>query len=99
MSSDGTVAAQYRHASVTTHANASQQPVTITYHAWTEQLTFRGQYVIAKVLMLMQGLIEGTNKEVTPWVCDVRDIARAHVLAAEVPNAKGRYAYIRWLGF
>lgn len=44
-------------------------------------------------MLYMQGLIEGTNKEVTPWVCDVRDIARAHVLAAEVPNAKGRYAY------
>lgn len=40
----------------------------------------------------MQGLIEGTNKEVTPWVCDVRDIARVHVLAAELPAAKGRYA-------
>ena len=41
-------------------------------------------------ILIMQGLIEGTNDTVTPWVCDVRDIARAHVLAVEVPSAKGR---------
>ena len=39
---------------------------------------------------MLQGLIEGTNDSVMPWVCDVRDIARAHILAAEVPSAKGR---------
>ena len=39
---------------------------------------------------MLQGLIEGTNDTVTPWVCDVRDIARAHVLATEVASAKGR---------
>jgi nucleoside-diphosphate-sugar epimerase len=27
-----------------------------------------------------------------PWrLCDVRDVARAHVLAAETPGASGRY--------
>ena len=26
-----------------------------------------------------------------PWVCDVRDIARAHICAAEIPAAKGRH--------
>ena len=47
--------------------------------------------VVKVTSLLMQGLIEGTNDTVTPWVCDVRDIARAHVLAAEIPSAKGRY--------
>lgn len=27
----------------------------------------------------------------TPLICDVRDVARAHVLAAEIPSASGRY--------
>ena len=26
-----------------------------------------------------------------PWVCDVRDIARAHIRAAEIPAAEGRH--------
>ena len=25
------------------------------------------------------------------WVCDVRDIARGHIRAAEIPEAKGRH--------
>ncbi len=43
-----------------------------------------------RLVLIMQGLIEETNDTVTPWVCDVRDIARAHILAVEVPSAKGR---------
>lgn len=45
----------------------------------------------ATSILDVKGLIEGTNDTVTPWVCDVRDIARAHVLAAEISSAKGRY--------
>ncbi|KAL0048803.1 hypothetical protein WJX82_011518 [Trebouxia sp. C0006] len=45
----------------------------------------------ATSILEVKGLIEGTNDSVMPWVCDVRDIARAHILAAEVPSAKGRY--------
>lgn len=45
----------------------------------------------ATSILDVKGLIEGTNDTVTPWVCDVRDIARAHILAVEVPSAKGRY--------
>ena len=29
--------------------------------------------------------------EGTPLICDVRDVAAAHVLAAETPSASGRY--------
>ena len=39
----------------------------------------------------MQGLIEGDEPSLFPWVCDLADVAKAHVLAAEVPTAKGRY--------
>lgn len=40
--------------------------------------------------MAVQALVEGANT-LYVWECDVRDVARAHVLAAEVPSAKGRY--------
>jgi nucleoside-diphosphate-sugar epimerase len=45
----------------------------------------------ATSITIVKGIIEGTNDNITPWVCDVRDIARAHIRAAEVPTAKGRY--------
>lgn len=38
-----------------------------------------------------QGLIEGKAAEGTPIICDVRDVACAHVAAAERPSASGRY--------
>ncbi len=38
-----------------------------------------------------QGLIEGKAAEGTPIICDVRDVAAAHVAAAETPAASGRY--------
>ena len=41
--------------------------------------------------MCLQGLLEGTNDSIMPWVCDVRDIARGHIRAAEIPGAKGRH--------
>ncbi|KAL3141742.1 hypothetical protein ABBQ32_004424 [Trebouxia sp. C0010 RCD-2024] len=47
--------------------------------------------VDATSILDVKGIIEGTNDTLTPWVCDVRDIARAHILAAEIPSAKGRY--------
>ena len=34
----------------------------------------------------LQGLLEGTSAPSgTPCICDVRDVARAHILAAELP--------------
>ena len=39
----------------------------------------------------MQGVAEGTALQGTPLICDVRDVARAHVVAAEEPSASGRY--------
>ena len=59
--------------------------------SWVDTFHSRSVELQRPLAAALQGLIEGTNKEVTPWVCDVRDIARAHVLAAEVPTAKGRY--------
>ena len=38
-----------------------------------------------------QGLVEGKAAEGTPIICDVRDVAAAHVAAAERPSASGRY--------
>lgn len=40
---------------------------------------------------MLQGLIEGKPAEGTPIICDVRDVAAAHVAAAERPAASGRY--------
>ena len=40
---------------------------------------------------VMQGIAEGTPVQGTLLICDVRDVARAHVLAAEIPGASGRY--------
>ena len=39
----------------------------------------------------MQDLLEGKKESLIPWLVDVRDIGRAHVLAAENQEAKGRY--------
>ncbi|KAK9807370.1 hypothetical protein WJX73_008107 [Symbiochloris irregularis] len=39
----------------------------------------------------MKALLEGQPPSGTPIICDVRDVARAHVLAAETPSASGRY--------
>lgn len=35
--------------------------------------------------------MEGKCESVMDRVADVRDVARAHILAAELPQAKGRY--------
>jgi nucleoside-diphosphate-sugar epimerase len=42
-------------------------------------------------LLCTQGLIEGNPPTGSPATCDVRDVARAHILAAELPSASGRY--------
>ena len=42
-------------------------------------------------LLLYQGLAEGKPAQGTPLICDVRDVAAAHVAAAETPSASGRY--------
>ena len=40
----------------------------------------------------VKGIVEGSKAASgPPIICDVRDVARAHVLAAEIPNAKGRH--------
>ncbi|KAK9812018.1 hypothetical protein WJX73_009173 [Symbiochloris irregularis] len=39
----------------------------------------------------IKGLIENTSSAMTPWLCDVQDVARAHMLAAVTPEANGRY--------
>lgn len=41
-------------------------------------------------LHMLQGFFEG-ERELDGWLADVRDVARAHVLAAETPSAHGRY--------
>jgi hypothetical protein len=38
-----------------------------------------------------QGWLEGQAADFSPNYSDVRDVARAHVLAAEIPSASGRY--------
>lgn len=41
---------------------------------------------------MLQGVLEGKGVSGSGTVfADVRDVARAHVLAAETPEAKGRY--------
>jgi len=41
---------------------------------------------------VLQDVLEGTKAIPIPSrYCDVRDVARAHILAAEVPGANGRY--------
>ncbi|KAK9832246.1 hypothetical protein WJX74_004118 [Apatococcus lobatus] len=39
----------------------------------------------------MKGYLEGSGSLGNSANCDVRDVARAHVLAAELPSANGRY--------
>ena len=39
----------------------------------------------------MQSLLEGKTEELPARVCDVRDVARAHVRAIEEPSASGRH--------
>ena len=46
---------------------------------------------LSSLLCNLQGLLEGTKDSLMPWVCDVRDIARGHIRAAEIPEAKGRH--------
>ena len=41
--------------------------------------------------MNLQEFVEGKDVAIMNWLIDVRDVARAHVLAAELPSAKGRY--------
>ena len=41
--------------------------------------------------MCVQSLLEGKTEELPARVCDVRDVARAHVRAIEEPSASGRH--------
>jgi nucleoside-diphosphate-sugar epimerase len=47
--------------------------------------------VDATSIQTVQAIIEGKTPSIIPWVVDVRDIAKAHIGAIEVPSAKGRY--------
>lgn len=38
-----------------------------------------------------QGFINNEHDQIMPWSCDVRDVAQAHVRAAEIVSASGRY--------
>ena len=40
---------------------------------------------------LLQGWLSGKGGTDASTICDVRDVARAHILAAETPTASGRY--------
>lgn len=40
---------------------------------------------------MLQDFVEGKLDELYTRMVDVRDVARAHILAAELPHAKGRY--------
>ena len=42
-------------------------------------------------LRLLQGWLSGKGGTDASTICDVRDVARAHILAAETPTASGRY--------
>ena len=39
----------------------------------------------------LQGWLSGKGGTDASTICDVRDVARAHILAAETPTASGRY--------
>lgn len=45
----------------------------------------------SQVHTTLQDLVEGKTKSTFPRVVDVRDVARAHILAAETPGASGRF--------
>lgn len=40
---------------------------------------------------LLQSILEGKTDELPARVCDVRDVARAHIRAIEDPSASGRH--------
>ena len=40
---------------------------------------------------LLQSVLEGKTDELPARVCDVRDVARAHIRAIEDPSASGRH--------
>jgi nucleoside-diphosphate-sugar epimerase len=44
----------------------------------------------ATSIQKVKSILEGGDPTIIAWVCDVRDIARAHILAAETPSAKGQ---------
>ncbi|KAL3142279.1 hypothetical protein ABBQ38_002622 [Trebouxia sp. C0009 RCD-2024] len=45
----------------------------------------------AMTVLMMKSLLEGKTDEFPARVCDVRDVARAHVRAIEDPSASGRH--------
>ena len=48
-------------------------------------------YYIQAEAMLVQAFLEGKATKLQPWLCDVRDIGKAHVRCAEMPTAEGRH--------
>eukprot|EP00884_Botryococcus_braunii_P020767 jgi/Botrbrau1/7374/Bobra.0316s0018.1 len=49
----------------------------------------------ATSVLTLQAITEGKSATLFPRLVDVRDVARAHILAAEVPEASGRYV-VSW---
>ena len=47
--------------------------------------------MLYKVISLLQSILEGKTDELPARVCDVRDVARAHIRAIEDPSASGRH--------
>ena len=50
-------------------------------------------FFLADIIMssTVQDIIENNSNKMIPWQCNLEDVAKAHVLAAETPTAKGRY--------
>lgn len=47
---------------------------------------------VAESIFLMQAILENESSELPfPFIVDVRNIAEAHIKAAVIPSAKGRY--------
>ncbi|DBA76210.1 TPA: hypothetical protein ACH3X1_009936 [Trebouxia sp. C0004] len=85
----------YRYSKVLRSLAAEREAWEISKKHNFELVTIYPTFVLGPVIsnwadatsiLEVKGLIEGTNDSVTPWVCDVQDIARAHILAAEVPS-------------
>ena len=57
------------------------------------QAQFRERSAVMTAGSLLQDLIEGKplTRDFPPRLVDVRDVARAHILAVELPQAHGRY--------
>ncbi|KAK9803315.1 hypothetical protein WJX73_000726 [Symbiochloris irregularis] len=79
---------------------AEKEAWTLSKQEGFELVTILPSFVIGPVLgrrqdatsiKALKKIVEGTADTIVNRVIDVRDIARAHILAAELPKASGRY--------